>query len=66
MKTPSRSPINRRTALKGIAASAALGFDSRAADDPAPFRVKNGRIKQSVIPWCFNPMPETELAQHAA
>ena len=66
MKTPSRSPIDRRTALKGLAASAAFGFHASAAGDPAPFRVKNGRIKQSVVPWCFNPMPPEELAQHAA
>ena len=66
MKNPSRSPIDRRTALKGIAASAALAFEAQAAEDSAPFRVKNGRIKQSVVPWCFNPMPETELVQHAA
>ncbi len=66
MKTPSRSPIDRRTALKGIAASAALAFHTSDAGEVAPFRVKNGRIKQSVVPWCFNPMPPEELAKHAA
>jgi hydroxypyruvate isomerase len=66
MKTPSRSPIDRRTVLKGLAATAAIGFRAEAADEPAPFRVKNGRIKQSVIPWCFNPMPPEELVQHSA
>lgn len=66
MKTPSRSPINRRTALKGVAAAAALAFHTSDADEVAPFRVKNGRIKQSVVPWCFNPMPPEELAKHAA
>ena len=66
MKTPSQSPIARRAALKGLAASAALAFHTSAAEDAAPFRVKNGRIKQSVIPWCFNPMPPEELAKHAA
>ena len=30
------------------------------------YRVKNGRIKQSVVPWCFNPMPPEELIRHAA
>lgn len=30
------------------------------------FRVKNGRIKQSVVPWCFNPMPPEELVHHSA
>ena len=56
--------MNRRTALKSLAATAALGVTAHAAD--APFRVKNGRIKQSVIHWCFNPMTEAELAGHAA
>ncbi len=66
MKTPSRSPINRRTALKGMAATAAMGFTTQAAETPAAVATKNGRIKQSVVPWCFNPMPPEELAQHAA
>lgn len=30
------------------------------------YQVKNGRIRQSVVPWCFNPMPVPELAGHAA
>lgn len=30
------------------------------------FRVKNRRIKQSVVPWCFNPMPPEELIHHSA
>jgi len=30
------------------------------------FRVKNGRIKQSVVPWCFKPMPPEELVHHSA
>jgi len=30
------------------------------------FRVKNGHIKQSVVPWCFNPMPPDELVHHGA
>jgi hydroxypyruvate isomerase len=30
------------------------------------FRIKNGHIKQSVVPWCFNPMPPEELVHHAA
>ena len=28
--------------------------------------MKNGRIKQSVVPWCFNPMPPEELVHHGA
>lgn len=28
------------------------------------FQIKNGRIRQSVMGWCFNPMPTMELARH--
>jgi hydroxypyruvate isomerase len=48
-----------------LTASAALGLHSH-GEDAAQYRVKNGRIKQSVITWCFNPMPVPELARHAA
>ena len=34
------------------------------ATSSADFRVTNGRIRQSVMGWCFNPMPATELARH--
>ena len=27
------------------------------------FRIKNGRIKQSIMGWTFNPMPTPELAR---
>ena len=66
MNSPARSPLNRRAALKGLAATAAFGLSARGDNESAPYRVKNGRIKQSVIPWCFKPMPEEELVQHAA
>jgi len=61
-------PLDRRSALKAAAtltASAALGVSSRAEPSPL-YKAKNGRIKQSVIAWCFNPMPVPELAKHAA
>jgi hydroxypyruvate isomerase len=51
--------VSRRTALQVLAAtSAATVFAEKA--------VAKGRIKQSVVPWCFNPMPVPELAEHAA
>ena len=28
------------------------------------YKITNGRIKQSVMGWCFNPMPNVELAKH--
>lgn len=63
---------SRRSALKTLAATAALGISARAQDaiTNAPLDARErpllkGRIKQSVVPWCFKPMPETELAEHA-
>src|SRR4051812_39358799 len=60
--------ISRRTALKTLAATATVGFPAYGAEKTAPplYRIKNGRITQSVIAWCFNPMPVPELARHAA
>ena len=63
------SSLTRRHTLKGLAAAAVLGLTARAQDaSPSPrlYRAKNGRIKQSVVPWCFNPMPPEELVRHAA
>ena len=53
---------SRRTALKTLAATAALGMSAQAE----PFKITNGRIKQSVVSWCFNPMTVPELAKHSA
>jgi hydroxypyruvate isomerase len=60
--------MNRRTALKTMtaAAGAALAPDTAVAQEAVPYRIKNGRIKQSVVPWCFNPMSLEELAKHSA
>ena len=57
--------MNRRTALRSLAATAALGLTVRAQDEGL-FHTKNGRIRQSVVPWCFKPMPPEELIGHAA
>lgn len=45
---------------------AAGGVQAAEVAAPAPYRVQNGRIKQSVVPWCFKPMPPQELIAHAA
>jgi hydroxypyruvate isomerase len=54
--------LPRRSALKLLGAAAATL--PALADEPRA--VKNARIRQSVVPWCFNPMPVPELAKHAA
>src|SRR6267142_6676479 len=67
-----KSILNRRNALKrmggGLALSAAATLPSvvRGTDEPQSYTAKNGRIQQSVIHWCFKPMPVEELANHAA
>ena len=75
MKKQTNSPalsglLNRRQAF-GLAATAAVGIVSgpslHAAEKiSAESKVKHGRIKQSVVPWCFKPMPEAELITHSA
>lgn len=70
---PSKSHgFSRRNLLKGIGAGAAVlgasrfrGF-AREESSAGLYKVKNGRIRQSVIFWCFNPMTPAELAGHAA
>lgn len=57
--------MNRRTALKALTATVAAGATSL-AQDAALYKITNGRLKQSVVPWCFNPMTVEELAKHSA
>ena len=56
----------RRAALKAVAAgtTAAAVLPARAAEPL--YRVQRGNIRQSVVPWCFRPMPPAELVGHAA
>ena len=65
--------MNRRTLFK-TAASTAIASTSLATPKPAraqnlkdqadpKFRIQNGRIKQSIMGWTFNPMPTPELAR---
>jgi hydroxypyruvate isomerase len=48
----------------GLAVSGG-GANSAVAADDAEYRIKNNRIRQSVVAWCFKPMPVGELAKHA-
>ncbi len=56
--------MTRRTFLRSQAATVALAAAvpniARSAE-PELFHIKNGRIQQSVIPWCFNPMTPAQL-----
>jgi hydroxypyruvate isomerase len=55
------SMLGRRAMLKGAALLAGPAFAQE--DDPS-FRIKNGRVRQSIMGWTFNPMPTEELARH--
>lgn len=69
------TPSSRRHFAKLAAAAAAAAAAAttgrfpanaqlpRAAADPG-FTVKNGRVRQSVMGWCFNPMKPEVLARH--
>jgi hydroxypyruvate isomerase len=74
-----QQPIRRRTWLASAAAGlATLASDHsvaagvagiQAADSEIPaddYRVVNGRAKQSVMAWCFNPMPMATLVPACA
>lgn len=75
MKEPCNSSekFSRRGVLRaasGLAiagVSLHLGGVSADEQDGAPaadYRIANGRIRQSVMGWCFKPMPNLELAAH--
>src|SRR5215467_13648555 len=61
--------FNRRTLMATVAATggaAALASGADGLPDDPHWKVTKGRIHQSVVPWCFKPMPVEELARHAA
>jgi hydroxypyruvate isomerase len=59
--------FNRRHFLSSAAGLGAAALPVNAATAAEEYYVpKNGRIRQSVVHWCFNPMPVEELAIGAA
>lgn len=63
--------LSRRTLLQAAAGLAGLACAADDASAQAPqsavaadFKVKHGRIRQSVMGWCFKPMSAVELAKH--
>src|SRR4051812_5820521 len=63
--------MSRRTALKQVTgaavagAAASLPHLASSAEKAGLYKATGGRIRQSVIHWCFKPMPVEELAQAA-
>jgi hydroxypyruvate isomerase len=62
--------LTRRSFLKtqaAVTAIAATGIRNATSADAAPlYAVTKGRIRQSVVPWCFNPMKPREVVDLAA
>ncbi len=59
--------ITRRDALKAGALGLATTVTANAHADAkvdSNFKITKGRIRQSVMGWCFKPMPALELAKH--
>lgn len=66
--------FTRRSLLaSALAGSAVLATDGGPTRQPVDseqdaaidsYQVTHGRIRQSVMGWCFNPMPAVELARH--
>src|SRR5688572_5282235 len=63
--------MSRRNLIKGVAsaavtAAATLPRLAHTADSTPVYKLKNGRINQSVVHWCFKPMTVEELAIESA
>ena len=59
-----KNSISRRHLMVTAAATAATITGAQSEENKKPFRIKNNRIRQSIMGWCFNPMPTMELAKH--
>ncbi len=61
---PRRSFLKTQAAATAIAAAGIRPATS--AEAPPLYAVTKGRIRQSVVPWCFNPMKPREVVELAA
>ncbi|HEX5103195.1 MAG TPA: TIM barrel protein [Pirellulaceae bacterium] len=65
-----KSELSRRMMLGTMAAGSALAVTNLAHADPASddpnWKITRGRINQSVVHWCFKPLPVEDLARAAA
>ena len=61
---PHDNGLSRRKLIGAAAATAAAVGSLDAENNKKQFKIKNGKIRQSVMGWCFNPMPTMDLAKH--
>ena len=54
-----------QSALAGAAGLAAICSRSAVAADEQENKIKNGHIRQSIVPWCFRPMGIPQLVEIA-
>jgi len=70
IRSTNRAKANRRSWLQtaalatGAVALASQRLATAAAFVEPDFRIRNNRIKQSIMGWTYNPMPTPELARH--
>ena len=62
--TTSRRTWLKQTAFLGATAAVAHAQSPKSATPPEDYKATNGRIKQSIMGWTYNPMPTEELARH--
>ena len=64
----SRRALLKRLSAGAVAVGATAGLPRPGQTGPKEnfYKPKNNRINQSVVHWCFKPMPVEELAGHAA
>ncbi len=62
MKPPKST---RRSVLKFAAATTALNSVLARSEAAELYKAKNNRVRQSVVTWCFKPMPPEELIGHS-
>jgi hydroxypyruvate isomerase len=56
--------LTRRQLFGTLAACATASAAAAAPRVESDFKIRNRRIRQSIMGWCFNPMPTEELAKH--
>jgi len=57
---------NRRSAVKALAIGTTMAACVPARGAALLYKAQRANIRQSVVPWCFRPMPAPELIGHAA